>query len=312
MVWADGALLNRTTDGWLARLLLEPRSAQERVRAVSVSASPSSAWSGDPDLISVTDLANGLAAPGGAQAEKVLEALYADGRSPVALAGRLTLESMRGIDRRLQRDAQQKIIAYVPEGQANYDAAFELGRPLKTLAQLVKLDVGLRAATVDLGGWDTHEYQAGRIKNQLVRLSAGLGAFYNDMARYQQRLNIVVLTEFGRRLRSNRSNGTDHGRGSVMMVLGGGVRGGRIYGRWPGLKPEQLDEGVDLAVANDYRQVLSEVIARSSPSAVFPASGRGRPWVSLRKRDPWLGRRGEYPDDSADKDRNRHDPDRVL
>jgi uncharacterized protein (DUF1501 family) len=127
---------------------------------------------------------------------------------------------------------------------------------------------------VDLGGWDTHEYQPGRFRNQVERLSQGLGAFYNDMARYHDRLVVVVVTEFGRRLRSNRSNGTDHGRGSVMMVLGGRVAGGRIYGRWPGLKSEQLEEGVDLAVVNDYRQSLTEVIGHWRGSAhaagVFP------------------------------------------
>jgi uncharacterized protein (DUF1501 family) len=134
--------------------------------------------------------------------------------------------------------------------------------------------LGLQAATVDLGGWDTHEYQPGRFKNQVERLSQGLGAFYNDMARYQERLVVVVVTEFGRRLRANRSNGTDHGRGSVMMVLGGKVAGGQICGHWPGLKAEQLEEGVDLAVANDYRQALSSVIAHwrgpTDLSTVFP------------------------------------------
>ncbi len=141
-------------------------------------------------------------------------------------------------------------------------------------AQLIKMDLGLQAATVDLGGWDTHEYQPGRFRNQVERLSRGLSAFYNDMVRYQDRLVVVVVTEFGRRLRSNRSNGTDHGRGSVMMVLGGKVTGGKIYGRWPGLKAEQLEEGVDLAVANDYRQSLTEVIAHwrggINPADVFP------------------------------------------
>jgi len=94
------------------------------------------------------------------------------------------------------------------------------------------------------------------------------------MAQTQDRLIVVVVTEFGRRLRSNRSNGTDHGRGSVMMVLSGKVAGGRIYGRWPGLKSEQLEEGVDLAVVNDYRQSLSEVIGHwrgpAYASGVFP------------------------------------------
>jgi uncharacterized protein (DUF1501 family) len=263
---ADGAALNRTTSGWLARAIVSSsgaRSVAGAVHGVSTSNSPSGAWSGDLRTISVTDLANGQAAPGGPAAGNVLERLYgANGpaAADVTDAGRLTLESMAAIDARLARDANGKYAAYVAESGANYEAAYELGRPLKTLAQLVKMDLGLRAATVDLGGWDTHEYQPGRFRNQVERLSRGLGAFYDDMARYHDRLVVVVVTEFGRRLRSNRSNGTDHGRGSVMMVLGGGVAGGKIYGRWPGLKADQLEAGVDLSVVNDYRQSLTEVL----------------------------------------------------
>ncbi|HWW29476.1 MAG TPA: DUF1501 domain-containing protein [Steroidobacteraceae bacterium] len=270
---ADSAALNRTATGWLARAMASRSapSAVDVVRGVSTSNVPSGVWSGDASAISVADLANGLAAPGGPATSLVLEQLYGVSGSAAAAAdaaagdpaaaGRLTLQSMATIDARLARDAHGRYVAYAAEPGVNYDAAYELGRPLKTLAQLIKLDLGLQAATVDLGGWDTHEYQPGRFHNQVERLSQGLSAFYNDMGRYHDRLVVVVVTEFGRRLRSNRSNGTDHGRGSVMMVLGGKVAGGKIYGRWPGLKAEQLEEGVDLAVANDYRQSLTEVVA---------------------------------------------------
>jgi uncharacterized protein (DUF1501 family) len=287
---ADGAALNRTTTGWLMRAM-EALPGVGSVRGVSTSGAPSGVWAGDARAISVADLANGVGPPGGAQTGKVLEELYGvpdgalaavdglaagAGSSPRAVvsAGRNTLEAMSAIDARLPRDGRGKYVLYAPLPGVNYDVAYELGRPLKTLAQLIKMDLGLQAATVDLGGWDTHEYQPGRFRNQVDRLSQGLGAFYNDMARYQDPLIVVVVTEFGRRLRSNRSNGTDHGRGSVMMVLGGKVAGGRIYGRWPGLKSEQLEEGVDLAVVNDYRQSLAEVIGHWRGSAdaagVFP------------------------------------------
>jgi uncharacterized protein (DUF1501 family) len=271
---ADGASLNRTASGWLARAVEQaPARAgggilhDRAVRAVSTSSAPSGVWTGDADAISIADLANGLSPPGGVQTANVLRRLY--GATPAtaaaawaapASAGRITLDAMSAIDSRLARDPRGKYLAYVPQLGSNYDSAYELGRPLKTLAQLIKLDLGLQAATVDLGGWDTHEYQPGRFRNQVERLSQGLGTFYNDLARYQDRVVVVVVTEFGRRLRSNRSNGTDHGRGSVMLVLGGKVAGGSIRGRWPGLSAEQLDEGVDLAVANDYRQVFSEVV----------------------------------------------------
>jgi uncharacterized protein (DUF1501 family) len=282
---ADGAALNRTATGWLARALASASAASGAgvVRGVSTSNAPSGAWSGDASAISVADLANGLAAPGGPVTSNVLQQLYGISDSAAAVdtaagdpaaAGRLTLQSMATIDARLARDAHGRYVAYAAEPGVNYDPAYELGRPLKTLAQLIKMDLGLQAATVDLGGWDTHEYQPGRFHNQVERLSQGLGAFYNDMGRYHDRLVVVVVTEFGRRLRSNRSNGTDHGRGSVMMVLGGKVAGGKIYGRWPGLKAEQLEEGVDLAVVNDYRQSLTEVIAHwrgeMNAASVFP------------------------------------------
>jgi uncharacterized protein (DUF1501 family) len=274
---ADGTSLNRTSSGWLARAMAvaargesarvgTPRVGTPHVSTpcVSTSSAPSGVWAGDTGVISVADLANGVGAPGGAQTGAVLRALYggSSGAKDLAVttAGRVTLDAMSAIDAQLVRDPHGKYVAYQPQPGVNYDVAYELGRPLKTLAQLIKMDLGLQAATVDLGGWDTHEYQQGRFRNQVERLSQGLGAFYNDMARFQDRLVVVVLTEFGRRLRSNRSNGTDHGRGSVMMVLGGRVAGGKIYGRWPGLKAEQLEEGVDLAVVNDYRQGLSEVL----------------------------------------------------
>jgi uncharacterized protein (DUF1501 family) len=270
---ADGASLDRTPSGWLARAM-QSTPGIGLVRGVSTSGSPSGAWTGDSSAISVADLANGLSAPGGAQTDKVLQQLYGPAADAVTSAGRVTLDAMTAIDTRLPRDAHGKYVVYAPEPGVNYEAANELGRPLKTLAQLIKMDLGLQAATVDLGGWDTHEYQPGRFKNQTDRLSQGLGAFYNDLARYQDKLVVVVLTEFGRRLRSNRSSGTDHGRASVMMVLGGRVAGGKIYGRWPGLKSDQLEEGVDLAVVNDYRQSLTEVLefwqGDARGKAVFP------------------------------------------
>jgi uncharacterized protein (DUF1501 family) len=272
---ANAAGLNHYADGWLARALAaQPElGALQGVSGVSLSNAPSGAWSGDARLISIADLGNGVAVPGGAAAARVLGNLYAPASdNPVARAGRLTLESMAAVDSRLARDAKGKVLPYQAEAHADYDAAAEFARPMRALAQLIKLDIGLQAATVDLGGWDTHEGQAGRFPRLVERLSRGLAAFYNDLSRYQDRLTLVVLTEFGRRLRANRSGGTDHGRGSVMLVLGGRVAGGTVLGAWPGLKSEQLDEGVDLAVANDYRQVLSEVLAHWRGGALETAA----------------------------------------
>ena len=141
---------------------------------------------------------------------------------------------------------------------------------LQALAQIIKLDVGLSIATVDLGGWDTHAEQGNRINQhfgRLVRtLSEALAAFYQDLNDSEtspriNRLTVVVQSEFGRRLRENDNRGSDHGHGNVMLVLGGEVNGG-IHGKWPGLHTDQLYDGVDLDVTTDYRQVLSEILIR--------------------------------------------------
>ncbi len=105
-------------------------------------------------------------------------------------------------------------------------------------------------------------------------------AFWNDMAGMQDRITVVVMSEFGRRLRSNDSGGTDHGHGNAMLVLGGHIKGGNIYGTWPGLATEQLDNQVDLAVTTDYRDILGEIIQRrfnTTPGAVFPGFSNYKP-----------------------------------
>lgn len=145
---------------------------------------------------------------------------------------------------------------------------------LMTVAQSIKEDLGLRVATVDFPGWDTHVNQAPAFANQTSALSQALMAFWRDLGPLQQDVSVVVMSEFGRRLQSNASGGTDHGRGNVMMVLGPQARGGRMIGRWPGLANADLDEGADLAVATDYRDVLGELLTGhlglSDPAPVFP------------------------------------------
>ena len=147
----------------------------------------------------------------------------------------------------------------------------DLGNSLKTLAALIKMDIGLSVATVDFGGWDTHVGQAGRFNNLVDALSTSLFEFWNDLESYHERMTVVVMSEFGRRLKSNDSGGTDHGHGGVMMLLGGNVKGGNIYGNWVGLKNENLDNQVDLAATTDYRSVISEVITSSFGKVDIPA-----------------------------------------
>jgi uncharacterized protein (DUF1501 family) len=121
-------------------------------------------------------------------------------------------------------------------------------------------------------------------------LAESLAAFYKDMADYRDRLTIVVHSEFGRRLKANKSDGTDHGHGAVMMVLGGNVEGGRIHGTWPGLATEQLDSRADLAVTTDYRQVLGEIILKRQANAklgeVFPGLKEFKPLGLVRGSGP--------------------------
>jgi uncharacterized protein (DUF1501 family) len=145
------------------------------------------------------------------------------------------------------------------------------GRNLQTVAQVIKMQLGLRVATVDLGGWDTHEYQGdqgqGYFFNQLRDLSNGINAFMTDLSNdagvdHTKRVTMVVMSEFGRTFKQNESRGTDHGHGNVMFVIGGNVNGGKVYGDWPGMAPDALYDGRDLQITTDYRRVLSEVLIR--------------------------------------------------
>jgi uncharacterized protein (DUF1501 family) len=168
--------------------------------------------------------------------------------------------------------------SYTPQYGAVYPSG-SFGDALKTVAQLAKMDIGLHVATVDLGGWDTHENQGssggGTFGTSIDTLSRGLGAFYTDMLDKMSRTTIIVQTEFGRRLKENGSRGTDHGHGGMMLVLHGGlIRGGQVHGTWPGLAIDQLDNRVDLAITTDYRAVLASVLTErmGNPdlASIFP------------------------------------------
>lgn len=139
------------------------------------------------------------------------------------------------------------------------------GFSMRQVAQLIKADLGLEAAAVDLGGWDTHETQGvdgGGYAELVASLAQGLHAFATDLGDGIGNVTLVVMSEFGRTVAENASRGTDHGHGNVMFVLGGGVAGGKVYTQWPGLAPGGLDEEGDLAITIDFRDVLAEIVSR--------------------------------------------------
>jgi uncharacterized protein (DUF1501 family) len=154
--------------------------------------------------------------------------------------------------------------AYTPANGASYPRS-GFGDAMKQIAQLIKSDLGLEVAFAELGGWDTHVQQGnatGQLANRLGDFARALSAFYADMGEGMADVVVVTMSEFGRAVTENGNRGTDHGHGNAMMIMGGGVKGGQVYGRWPGLAPERRYEARDLAVTTDFRQVFTELVTR--------------------------------------------------
>lgn len=209
----------------------------------------------------------------GATQRSAMRRMYT-GSSWMQQAGLATLDAVDIVEYYLGGD-------YVPSNGAVYPST-SFGNQLKVLAQVIKAQLGLRVATIDIGGWDTHEYQGvgtnGYFANLIGQVAQGLNALYTDLngsgaEDYMSRLTVVAMSEFGRRLRGNESGGTDHGHGNLMMVMGGKVTGG-LKGTWPGLAVEQLYDQADLAITTDYRRILSEILIRrlANPNlgTIFP------------------------------------------
>lgn len=224
------------------------------------------ALQGDHPALSVPDLSRFS----GAGNTEALRPLYSPiGNDVVTAAGDEAFAAM-DVLRRLDPGA------YVPTAGAVYPSS-PFGRSLAQVAQLIKADVGVEVAFADLGGWDTHVAQGGVegiLARRLDDLARGLRALHDDLAARMEDVVILTMSEFGRTAHENGSGGTDHGHASGMLVLGGGVGGGRVLGAWPGLAPDQLNEGRDLAVTTDFRDVLGEIarghLGARDPEGLFP------------------------------------------
>ena len=257
--------------GWLARHL-ELAHDSGLMPAVTTCDSPPASLLGASSAVAIPDL-SGFAFGGDDAQLAVVQSLY-EGAGPIHRAGNGALAALKAGKEKLPRNDQGEIPPYQPTDGVGYPGQGDLTKPLQTLAQLIKMDVGLTAAAVDFGGWDTHQKQADQFGGLVDQLSNALVAFYNDLNGFHERMTVIVMSEFGRRLKSNESGGTDHGHGNVMLALGGSVNGGKMYGKWPGLAAEQLDAGADLAITTDYRTVVSELLVRrfgdAKLSEVFP------------------------------------------
>jgi uncharacterized protein (DUF1501 family) len=260
--------------GWLGRFLRSrPAAASGALACVAVGKALPECLLGAPSVTvmqSLEDFSLGGRTPA---FRSQLEQLYAMERGQLGAAARDTFDALVRIE-------AMRTEKYQPAHGASYGRD-DFSAGLGQLARLIKADVGLEAASIDLPGWDSHFAQQGQVETLAGRLATGLEAFRRDLGTRMSTTTVVVMTEFGRTVEENSAFGTDHGRGSAMLVLGGGVRGGRMHGEWRGLKPEVLErrgllEGYgDLPVLNNYRDVLAPILQRHGATppglaATFP------------------------------------------
>lgn len=162
---------------------------------------------------------------------------------------------------------------FQPENGVRYPNG-QFGQGLLQMAQLIKADIGLEVGFLDIGGWDTHTNQAGQLTQRLREYGEGLAAFYRDLGDRMRNVVVLTMTEFGRSIKQNGSGGTDHGHASALFVMGGPIKGGKVYGKWPGLATNDLFEGRDLALTTDFRDVFTEILKKHMRAAdtakVFP------------------------------------------
>jgi uncharacterized protein (DUF1501 family) len=239
-------------DGWLNRALpvrsYEPASP---LRAIALGTQLPRTLRGPQAAVAISNLEQFQTR--NQTAAGILETMYStSGDDKLGAAGKESFEAIRMIEA-LNR------APYVPANGAQYQGQF--GQSLQQIARLIKANVGVEAAFADIGGWDHHSNETPQLTGLLAQFGASLSAFARDLGDRMEDIVLVTMSEFGRTAKEDGNGGTDHGHGNVMMVVGGPVRGGAIYGRWPGLEPEQLYEQRDLAVTTDFRDVLGELVS---------------------------------------------------
>ena len=279
-----------THDGWLNRYLAlrgtceagcAHDAKQPPFRAVAMTQQTPRILEGPQATIAMSSLDEFSVRATGPAVDR-LEALYRTGNADVVhAAGGEMFEAVK-----ILRAANPR--QYAPRNGAAYPTS-QFGQRLKQIAQLIKADVGLEVAFADVGGWDTHVNQGGATGQLALRLddfARAVTALVTDLGDRMAEVTILTMSEFGRTARQNGSGGTDHGHAGALFVIGGGVQGRKVHGKWPGLEPEQLHEGRDLALTTDFRSVFSEVAAKALGAqkleVLFPGYGEGeRDWLGV-------------------------------
>jgi uncharacterized protein (DUF1501 family) len=250
-----------TPDGWLNRYLQSnPDPKASPFRAVSMTQNMPRTLQGKAGALAISNLAD-FTIRAGQYSQSVqggFESIYDQSASDVlGGTGRETFEAVNFLKK--VNPAQ-----YKPENGAQYPRG-NFGNSLLQIAQLIKAGVGLEVAFTDIGGWDTHVNQGnarGQLSLRLQEFGAGLTALVTDLGQHMDDVVILTMSEFGRTVRENGNRGTDHGHANAMFVIGNSVRGGKVYGDWPGLNSSQLYEGRDLALTTDFRDVFGELAVR--------------------------------------------------
>jgi uncharacterized protein (DUF1501 family) len=254
--------LKATDDGWLNRALQStPEENPSPFRAVAFGPYLPRTLQGTAPAVAIPDLKQFRMNGSGSQQqtnEGGFEAMYAQ-TVDQAMHG-VGQETFDAISQLKKLNPDQ----YQPENGANYPTS-RFGKSLMEIAELFKSDLGLEVAFLDSGGWDNHVNEGGvqgQLSNLLKDLGQGIAAFHQDMGDRMEDVIFVSMSEFGRTAKENGNRGTDHGHANCMLVMGGGIKGGKVYSRWPGMSDGELYQGRDLAVTTDYRSVLSEIISK--------------------------------------------------